>query len=189
VNRYDIHGKHLFESNDKFYFEDHGLRNAQAEGTREGDIEKVGTNCFSGCGLLKTINIGKIKIFEESSFNACVGLTDIVLTNVVEVRNMAFQSCDGLKTIVFGENCIFINKNAFNKCVGLTRIEFLNRSGWISIGTCARCAITEWHTNFSESALEYREPNPETGDPGNNNVSKVVAGDWGHNQYLCKEEW
>ena len=41
VNRYDIHGKRLFESNDKFYFEDHGLRNAQAEGTREGDIEKV----------------------------------------------------------------------------------------------------------------------------------------------------
>ena len=41
VNRYDIHGKRLFESNDKFYFEDHGLRNAQASGTREGDIEKV----------------------------------------------------------------------------------------------------------------------------------------------------
>lgn len=41
VNRYDIHGKRIFESNDKFYFEDHGLRNAQAEGTREGDIEKI----------------------------------------------------------------------------------------------------------------------------------------------------
>jgi predicted AAA+ superfamily ATPase len=41
VNRYDIHGKRLFESNDKYYFEDHGLRNAQAGGTREGDIEKV----------------------------------------------------------------------------------------------------------------------------------------------------
>ena len=41
VNRYDIHGKKLFESNDKFYFEDNGLRNALAGGTREGDIEKV----------------------------------------------------------------------------------------------------------------------------------------------------
>ena len=41
VNRYDIHGKKLFESNDKFYFEDHGLRNTLAGGTREGDIEKV----------------------------------------------------------------------------------------------------------------------------------------------------
>ena len=41
VNRYDIHGKKLFESNDKFYFEDHGLRNALVGGSREGDIEKV----------------------------------------------------------------------------------------------------------------------------------------------------
>lgn len=41
VNRYDIHGKRLFENNDKFYFEDNGVRNAIAGGTREGDIEKV----------------------------------------------------------------------------------------------------------------------------------------------------
>ena len=41
VNRYDIHGRRLFESNDKYYFEDNGIRNALARGTREGDIEKV----------------------------------------------------------------------------------------------------------------------------------------------------
>ena len=41
VNRFDIHGKRLFENNDKFYFEDHGIRNALAGGSREGDIEKV----------------------------------------------------------------------------------------------------------------------------------------------------
>lgn len=41
VSRYDIHGKRIFESNDKYYFEDHGIRNALAGGSREGDIEKV----------------------------------------------------------------------------------------------------------------------------------------------------
>ena len=41
VNRYDIHGKKLFESNDKFYFEDNGLRNMLSGGSREGDIEKI----------------------------------------------------------------------------------------------------------------------------------------------------
>lgn len=41
VNRFDIHGKRIFETNDKFYFEDNGIRNAFAGGTREGDIEKV----------------------------------------------------------------------------------------------------------------------------------------------------
>jgi hypothetical protein len=41
VNRYDIHGKKIFENNAKYYFEDHGIRNAIASGSREGDIEKV----------------------------------------------------------------------------------------------------------------------------------------------------
>ena len=41
VKRYDIHGRRLFESNDKFYFEDNGIRNALVGGSRERDIEKV----------------------------------------------------------------------------------------------------------------------------------------------------
>ncbi len=41
VSRFDIHGKRILESNDKFYFADHGIRNAIAGGSREGDIEKV----------------------------------------------------------------------------------------------------------------------------------------------------
>jgi predicted AAA+ superfamily ATPase len=41
VKRFAVHGKKLFESNGKYYFEDHGLRNAIAGGEREGDIEKV----------------------------------------------------------------------------------------------------------------------------------------------------
>ena len=44
VNRYDIHGKRLFESNDKYYFEDIGIRNCLGGGNREGDIEKVMEN-------------------------------------------------------------------------------------------------------------------------------------------------
>ena len=41
VPRYDIHGKHLFELGDKYYFEDIGIRNCIAGGNRVSDIEKV----------------------------------------------------------------------------------------------------------------------------------------------------
>lgn len=41
VNRYDIHGRRLFESNDKYYFEDNGIRNALVGIRRDGDVEKV----------------------------------------------------------------------------------------------------------------------------------------------------
>jgi hypothetical protein len=44
VPRYDIHGKRLLESNDKYYFEDLGLRNLLVGSNRIGDIEKVMEN-------------------------------------------------------------------------------------------------------------------------------------------------
>ncbi len=44
VNRYDIHGKKLFELGDKFYFEDLGVRNHIIGGDRNFDIEKVMEN-------------------------------------------------------------------------------------------------------------------------------------------------
>ncbi|MBR6286412.1 MAG: ATP-binding protein, partial [Bacteroidaceae bacterium] len=46
VPRFDIHGKRIFEFNDKFYFEDCGIRNVLAGGTRVGDIEKVIENAI-----------------------------------------------------------------------------------------------------------------------------------------------
>ena len=41
VPRFDIHGKKLFESNEKVYWDDLGLRNLKAEGGMESYIEKV----------------------------------------------------------------------------------------------------------------------------------------------------
>lgn len=41
VMRYDIHGKKLLETNDKYFFEDLGLRNILVGNNREKDIEKL----------------------------------------------------------------------------------------------------------------------------------------------------
>lgn len=44
VQRFDIHGKRLLESNDKYYFEDLGLRNLLVGSNRTKDIEKIMEN-------------------------------------------------------------------------------------------------------------------------------------------------
>ncbi len=44
VSRYDLRGKRILESNEKYYFEDNGIRNAIVGGTRDRDIEKVMEN-------------------------------------------------------------------------------------------------------------------------------------------------
>ena len=84
VNRYDIHGKRLFESNDKFYFEDHGLRNAQAGGTREGDIEKVIENIIYQhlVSLGYKVNVGQLQ----------AGEIDFVCTKKAGAKRMYIQA-------------------------------------------------------------------------------------------------
>ena len=66
VNRYDIHGKRLFENNDKFYFQDHGLRNASVQGTREGDIEKIIENIIYQhlISIGYTVTVGQLQAGE-----------------------------------------------------------------------------------------------------------------------------
>ena len=46
VPRYDIHGKKIFESNEKIYWDDLGLRNLKAEGGMDSFIEKVIENAI-----------------------------------------------------------------------------------------------------------------------------------------------
>lgn len=41
VERFEIRGKKLLETKEKYYFEDHGIRNTQVEVGRDKDIEKV----------------------------------------------------------------------------------------------------------------------------------------------------
>lgn len=66
VDRYDIHGKKLLESNEKIYFGDVGLRNLIAGGEREGDIEKIIENIVFQ-QLLRmgyTVSVGQLRAGE-----------------------------------------------------------------------------------------------------------------------------
>ena len=67
VSRYDIHGKKLFESNEKVYWDDLGLRNLKAEGGMDSYIEKAIENavykhlCFLGYEVhVGVLNAGEV---------------------------------------------------------------------------------------------------------------------------------
>lgn len=67
VPRYDIHGKKLFESNEKVYWDDLGLRNLKAEGGMDSYVEKIIENavykqlCFLGYDVkVGVLNAGEV---------------------------------------------------------------------------------------------------------------------------------
>ena len=63
VERYNIHGKKLLEFDDKFYFEDLGIRNIIIGGNRRFDIEKVMENVVYKhlVRLGYTVNVGQLQ--------------------------------------------------------------------------------------------------------------------------------
>jgi hypothetical protein len=85
--RYDIQGKKIFEQGGKYYFQDHGLRNAEV-GYNVGDIGKLVENCVFNhlltlgfkvyVGVLKNLEIDFIaeKQGEKIYFQACYLLAD-----------------------------------------------------------------------------------------------------------------
>ncbi len=94
VSRFDIHGKRIFESNDKFYFADHGIRNAIAGGNREGDIEKVLENIVyeqlirSGYKVyVGQLRAGEIDfVCEKTTTRAYVQVAYIIADDVTRIR-------------------------------------------------------------------------------------------------------
>ena len=67
VPRYDIHGKKIFQSNEKIYWNDLGLRNLKAEGSMDSYIEKVIENavyrhlCYLGYDVkVGVMNAGEV---------------------------------------------------------------------------------------------------------------------------------
>lgn len=61
VPRFDIHGKHIFETNAKYYFEDLGLRNNLSGHRHFGDIEKLIENAvylhLKRCGYKVSVGV------------------------------------------------------------------------------------------------------------------------------------
>ena len=66
VQRYDIHGRKLFETNQKVYFGDVGLRNLIIGGEREGDFEKLLENVIYQhlVRLGYNVKVGELRVGE-----------------------------------------------------------------------------------------------------------------------------
>lgn len=103
VERFDIHGKKLLESNEKLYFGDIGLRNLIAGGEREGDMEKVLENIVYQ-QLLRmgyTVSVGQLRAGEvdfvctRSNERVYVQVAYLIATPETEERE--FGCLDSIK--------------------------------------------------------------------------------------------
>lgn len=103
VPRFDIHGKKLFESNEKVYWDDLGLRNIMAEGGMDSYVEKVIENavykqlCFLGYDVkVGILNAGEVDFVCTKPGKTVYVQTSYIISNE-ETRQREFGPLEKIK--------------------------------------------------------------------------------------------
>lgn len=90
-------------------------------------ITTIGTESFSGCSLLKTINFpASIKEIKIEAFKLCQSLysADLSKTKLTIINNQTFYNCNSMVSVTLPETLTKgIDANAFNACTALKTIN------------------------------------------------------------------
>jgi len=99
-------------------------------------IQAIGDYAFSGCELLKRIEIqSSVTIIEEGAFCSCSSLESIIIPNsVTTIDKSAFQNCTSLKVISIPNSVTTIGSTAFDGCISLETINIPNTID--TLGVC-----------------------------------------------------
>ena len=84
-------------------------------------VTSIGTNAFSYCYSLKSINIpSSVTSIGKSAFRGCSGLTNIEIpSSVTNIGNEAFDGCSGLRIVKISSSVTSIGEDAFYGCGNL----------------------------------------------------------------------
>ena len=105
-------------------------------------VTSIGFNAFSGCSSLTEVNyLGTIDNWAQIEFSDSYAnplyyaeilkingevVTEVKLTTVTKISNLAFYSCDSLTLVVIGDSVTSIGDEAFSRCSSLTSVEILD---------------------------------------------------------------
>ena len=92
-------------------------------------IRYLPNGTFLGCITLKKLELPKnISYIGCECFKDCMGVEEIVMNDVMEIDNNAFENCNSVLTVAFPENLLRIAKNAFSFCDKLKNVIFKNNT-------------------------------------------------------------
>ncbi len=87
-------------------------------------VETIRSNAFNSCFKLSDFTMPpRVNVVETNSFYKCRNLRTIDLSNIIEIKNSAFYSCDVLDKVVFSSNLQSIEDDAFSDCQTLSSVK------------------------------------------------------------------
>ena len=107
--------------------------------------------------MLASINLESVLYVEEYSFQSCVKLGAVTLTNAVYIKDWAFAST-GIPSIVIGENCVQVYMDAFDSCKSLQSMTLGSASKFTWFFILETTGGTKYKIDDSDSyPIEWRE--------------------------------
>lgn len=109
-----------------------------------------------------TYNSKPVTSIGEDAFLLCEGITSVIIgNNVTSIQSSAFWGCKGLTSVTIGNSVTSIGDNAFYDCSALTNINIPNSVTSIGESAFAHCdnltsvIIPDSVTSIGEAAFEY----------------------------------
>lgn len=100
------------------------------------NITKIGDWAFAISPSLNSIELpSSVKTIGQGAFANCNEMTSLSLSDVTDIKSLAFQGCDAITELYFGSKIQNIGTYAFRNCKSLTSVAI--PSNVLSIGTKA----------------------------------------------------
>lgn len=103
-------------------------------------VEIIGASAFKGCSSLKSIEIpDKVASIEISAFSGCSSLIDLLLGNVIIIRDCAFSDCISIKEVIIPNSVTSIGTKAFSGCISMEKMFIPNSVIEFGYSICGSC--------------------------------------------------
>ena len=117
-------------------------------------LEKIDWSAFRGCSSLREINIPEsVQDIERYAF-AETGIEQLTIPNVKTIGQNAFERCDSLQSVTFGEGVEVIGQYAFTECTNLSALTLSDTVTYINDHAFLNCPLTEVTIPASVGTIE-----------------------------------
>jgi hypothetical protein len=109
-------------------------------------VEEIGKNVFQGLSNLTSIHLNKIKVVHEGAFASCENLKLVRLGNeCIEIEDKAFIDCDSIVSIELPDTLITLGESAFQGCGNLTNVKLSKRLKKLDDYSFSGTSLSEIH--------------------------------------------
>lgn len=121
------------------------------------NVSEIGKCAFMNCSMLSAVTLPDgLQAINDSVFNGCMSLTDVVLPeSVSSIGIRAFYYCKSITTIHMPKALASIDDEAFNMCYGLNSISFsegLKKIGSWAFDNCSNIRTVRIPSTANEIA-------------------------------------